>query len=522
MTEILRAAGGVHVAYSWDLLDRPAGIVWRKSDGDILRSFGYSYDMAGNITNVTAQGAGMPRRDVAYGYDMLDRLTSVSVYTNLQPTASSLSTFSYDLADNRTNATHNGIATACTLGVGDRLASTSDGATYLYSAAGCVTNISSVLPVPSVVSLHWNSRYQLTAAYTNGVLAESYQYDALGRRISTTSGGTTTCHVYDGGWQVLADLDASGRPLRSYTWGPGIDSLLAMTTYGSTTNTYYAITDHLGTVHALVDATGDIAESYEFDAWGNLLAVYDASGTPISNRQSAIGNRYLFQGREHSFTTGLYHFRHRWYDPLTGRWLSNDPIGISGGLNQYVFCGDNPIAFADASGLDPSYRFATVADDNAFALAVERPTGSPGKLNFIQLKSATNQRGSWKIDAKGVLGTALKEGAINVPPDFPYYFDNDCEQFGKYQILLFDNLKLANLKFDRARTTIFADSPFEDQYFVLLGVIEGDDGGALAFGWSWQVIGGKAKKGGQIVNQDVLKRAWSIVRDQAPKAALHN
>jgi len=42
----------------------------------------------------------------------------------------------------------------------------------------------------------------------------------------------------------------------------------------------------------------------------------------------------------------------RWYDPITGRWLSNDPIGISGGLNQYVFCDNNPINRRDPSGLD--------------------------------------------------------------------------------------------------------------------------------------------------------------------------
>jgi RHS repeat-associated protein len=34
----------------------------------------------------------------------------------------------------------------------------------------------------------------------------------------------------------------------------------------------------------------------------------------------------------------LYYFRARWYEPVTGRWLSNDPIGISGGLNQYHLC----------------------------------------------------------------------------------------------------------------------------------------------------------------------------------------
>ena len=101
--------------------------------------------------------------------------------------------------------------------------------------------------------------------------------------------------------------------------------------------------------HALADETGNIVESYEYDAWGNVLAVRDGSGNPLS--ESAIGNRFLFQGREYSWATGLYNFRARWYDPETGRWLSNDPIGISGGLNQYVFCANNPVNFIDPLGL---------------------------------------------------------------------------------------------------------------------------------------------------------------------------
>jgi hypothetical protein len=68
-------------------------------------------------------------------------VTSELVTTNLQPSAYRLSTWSYDLADNCTNATHNGAATAYTLGIGDRLASTADGATYLYNAVGCVINL---------------------------------------------------------------------------------------------------------------------------------------------------------------------------------------------------------------------------------------------------------------------------------------------------------------------------------------------------------------------------------------------
>jgi len=155
--------------------------------------------------------------------------------------------------------------------------------------------------------------------------------------------------VYDG-IHVIAEVDSSGDLLKSYTWGPGIDNLLAFTTYtASETNTYYCLTDHLGTVHALTDDSGDVVESYRYDAWGRVIGVYDENNRPLE--ESAVGNHYLWQGRWYSWNTGLYYFRARWYDPITGRWLSKDPIGISGGLNQYVFAENNPVNFRDAFGL---------------------------------------------------------------------------------------------------------------------------------------------------------------------------
>ena len=136
--------------------------------------------------------------------------------------------------------------------------------------------------------------------------------------------------------------------IRTYTAGPGIDNWLSFTGH-ITTNTYYYITDHVGTVHAVTDSSGAVIESYRYSPYGKVLDVFDENGNTIS--QSAIGNRILFQGREYDWDTGFYYFRARWYDPDTGRWLSKDPIGINGGLNQYVFCGNNPIMFIDPLGL---------------------------------------------------------------------------------------------------------------------------------------------------------------------------
>jgi RHS repeat-associated protein len=206
-----------------------------------------------------------------------------------------------------------------------------------------------VYGVASRLDLKWNARYQVTEVFTNGIAVERNGFDALGRRVWNWDGSTTNYMVYDG-VHVLAEVDSTGGLKRAYTHGPGVDNWLAMTCYtGTTAKTYFYMTDVQGTVHAVADETGSIVESYRFDAWGRVLGVYNGAGTPIA--ESAIGNKILWQGREYSWKTGLYFFRARWYDPITGRWLSNDPIGIAGGLNQYVFCSNNPVNFRDPSGL---------------------------------------------------------------------------------------------------------------------------------------------------------------------------
>ncbi len=99
---------------------------------------------------------------------------------------------------------------------------------------------------------------------------------------------------------------------------------------------------------AVVDANGNVVERYEYDAWGKVLSMTDANGNALA--RSAIGNRILWQAREYSWTTGLYYFRNRWYDPVVGRWISKDPMGIDGGINLYEFCRDNPLNLRDPSG----------------------------------------------------------------------------------------------------------------------------------------------------------------------------
>ena len=127
----------------------------------------------------------------------------------------------------------------------------------------------------------------------------------------------------------LADVDTNGSPLRTYIYGPGIDKHPGHDCSWVQRDQHILLPNGPPRQRrAITDSDGDVVESYDYDAWGRTT-VYDAENLPLS--ASGIGNRFAFQGREVSWVTGLYCFRARWYDPVTGRWLSKDPIGMTAG-----------------------------------------------------------------------------------------------------------------------------------------------------------------------------------------------
>ena len=196
----------------------------------------------------------------------------------------------------------------------------------------------------------WTDYYGLSGVSVDGAAIAEYAYDVLGNLVAVANGEETFEILVDGG-HSLADVTSDGTPLRVYMRGPGVDNGLGFVDVtGASPVPYYYVTDHLGSVLAVVDAAGNVVERYEYDAWGKVLSVTDANGEPLA--RSAIGNRILWQGREYSWTTGLYYFRNRWYDPTVGRWISKDPIGNEGGINLYEFCESSPLNFLDGFGED--------------------------------------------------------------------------------------------------------------------------------------------------------------------------
>ena len=199
-----------------------------------------------------------------------------------------------------------------------------------------------------------------TGTDTADVLAESYRYDALGRRIAKTAGGATTWFVHDGD-RVVEERTANGTLAADYVYGPAyVDEVLQMRrdtdANGALDATYYFHQDDLYNVVAVTDGTGAVAERYDYGAFGEPL-FYEDDGTPLS--ASAIGNPLLFTGRWYDAETGFYYYRNRYLDPQTGRFLSRDPLGAWGDAmnlgNGQTYAGNNPWTRLDPYGEETMY-----------------------------------------------------------------------------------------------------------------------------------------------------------------------
>jgi RHS repeat-associated protein len=95
---------------------------------------------------------------------------------------------------------------------------------------------------------------------------------------------------------------------------------------------------------------------------------YTPFGTPV-NRHPMQGtpNPLQYIARELDGLSGRYCVRKRWYDPPQGRFISEDRIGLAGGLNQYLYADGNPVKARDPSGLRTCWFYVTTWDAPVYA-----------------------------------------------------------------------------------------------------------------------------------------------------------
>jgi RHS repeat-associated protein len=361
----------------------------KSNNATALPSYSWTYDALGNMATATNNSDGT----VTYSSDSTGELLGASASTSNTSPAES---YAYDTNGNRTTADTSTYVT----GPDNELLN--DGTyTYSYDAEGnqtarWIASTTGTLETQpgandtDITIYTWDNRNRLTSVttyanyndYQNNAATQTvaYTYDAFNRWIGETinagtANETKTVFAYDGnqivmqfdktfdgtgGEQSAAATDLSHR----YLWGPAVDQLLAdeqvsngltqpgsvVWTLGDNQNT---IRD-LATYNSATDTT-TVVNHRVFSAYGQLLSQTNPSA---GSAVAAVNCLFAYTGEALSSLSenpttgavnGLQNNGERWYDSITGRWLSQDPSGS--GPNLYEYCGNGPTNATDPSGL---------------------------------------------------------------------------------------------------------------------------------------------------------------------------
>lgn len=185
-----------------------------------------------------------------------------------------------------------------------------------------------------------------------------YRYDALSRRVAKIANPTLapstpveTRYFYDDA-RIVEEQNMGGATQATYVYGNYIDEVLNMARGGQD---YYYHQNALWSVEAITNAVGNVVERYSYDAYG-LPFITDGSGVHVLDNawgtaHSAIGNPWMFTGRQWDEETGIYFYRARYFDAVKGRFLGRDPFSYAAPINLYAYAGTNPIRSTDPFGL---------------------------------------------------------------------------------------------------------------------------------------------------------------------------
>jgi len=187
-------------------------------------------------------------------------------------------------------------------------------------------------------SFTWDFENRLVQAVVPGANGgtTTFKYDPFGKRIEKLSPNATSIFLYDG-VDLIETINGSGSEIANYTRTRKIDETLAELR-GSTVDYYQ--TDGLRSTTSLSSSSGTVASTYTYDSFGN-----------ITNFTGTLRNPFQYTGREYDSETNLYFYRARYYDPVAGRFVNEDPIRFKGGNNFYTYVLNDPVILRDPTGL---------------------------------------------------------------------------------------------------------------------------------------------------------------------------
>lgn len=179
-----------------------------------------------------------------------------------------------------------------------------------------------------------------------------YGYFADGRLAWRQEGasGARERLVYDGAQPLLQGVDNPTADSWTFVWAGSslVKSTRRQTVSGSLTMVVtYPHQDRQGSIVLQTRSVNSTVQTYGH-------AVYDPYGRPSTTPlwgTNSVDVPFGYTGARREDAVGLYLMGARWYDPVLGRFLEEDPIGEAGGLNTYAYVGSSPVSWVDPSGL---------------------------------------------------------------------------------------------------------------------------------------------------------------------------
>ena len=284
-----------------------------KADPAVLIGRRYQYDTIGNLVRTDDQTNGS--RD--YIYDALGRITQ-----------SADEHYRYDPAHNLTDGSRIS---------GNRLTQYK-GISYRYDPLGNL--VEKQQNDGKIQHYRYNADNQLTEAEIhcpgqNAVLYR-YRYDPIGRRIAKVHpDGNEIQYLWDGS-RLLQEYRKDRTYTYIYTEDRNYEPLAQITTYNGSDKAreiLYYHNDQIGIPREMTDEEGNIVWSGDYSGWGKL--------TQEGRLKLDIHQPFRLQNQHYDEETGLHYNFFRYYDPEIGRFTQQDPIGLMGGGNLYVFAPNN-------------------------------------------------------------------------------------------------------------------------------------------------------------------------------------
>ena len=320
--ETQRTQGDIATQYDYDVMGR---LTQQRSTNQSSKQRviqrDYQYNTAGNLSVIDDFKKGVTE----YHYDSLDRLKAVNAYAEEK--------FAFDPAGNLLGVSSNEADQTGSAQVkGNRLQFQGD-RKFEYDAAGNLTRETRGKGGKIETLYRYNSQNQLKSIQ-RGNQTTRYRYDALGRRTEKVDEFGKTAFLWNGDVLLSENRNSSEK---LYLYEPESFRPLAQVKNGQI---FHYHLDHLGTPQEITNQKGGIVWSVQYKAYGNL-ALKDVD---------YVENNLRFQGQYFDEESGLHYNRHRYYDPGTARFVNQDPIGLSGGANNYKYV-SNPVSWIDPFGL---------------------------------------------------------------------------------------------------------------------------------------------------------------------------